>query len=67
MSNFAFLPDDFRDIGESVGRAAAEQPHGRFRGNVTLLKARNHDNGIEISPFTAVPELQPGHMGNKWG
>lgn len=49
------------------GRVLPNNRHGRFRGNVTALKARNHDNGIEFSAFTAVPELDEGPMDHDLG
>lgn len=39
------------------GRRLKSNHHGRFRGNVFELKARNRENDLEIDQHTAVPEL----------
>ena len=36
--------------------------HGRFRGNVFEMKSRNEQVELDITPFTAIPQLQHGTM-----
>lgn len=49
------------------GRVLPNNRHGRFRGNVFELRARNRENGLDISPFTANGLLDEGPMDHDIG
>ncbi len=50
-----------------TGRVLEYNRHGRFRGNVFALRARNRDNHLDIHPFTANALLDEGPMDHQMG
>ncbi|MDX1378800.1 MAG: DUF222 domain-containing protein [Anaerolineales bacterium] len=44
------------------GRELKNNYHGRFRGNVMTLKARNEENDLEITPFTNMGQLDGTYL-----
>ena len=44
------------------GRTLKNSYHGRFRGNVVALKARNRGSNQKITPYTAIPDMDGGTL-----